>query len=268
MNIRFCVDCEVDLSNEHALKKYCDDCYKPHRNKYFAAYRKTDKHKKAIQRANDSTAGRARKRKYNHSIKGKIAHKKYRGTEKGKTSGRAQVLTRRVRQKNVEGGSLSAVEVRKVKNDYSSCAYCNSTEKLIIEHLIPVSRGGNNHPHNLVMACERCNIQKFDRTPDEFFLLYPKKKEVFLQLDLNRNKLRAINDPKYQEKRSKREKENWTQEKSALLYSMYELASREKILEQFPLCTWGAIRGKIEKDKKNGIIIPERFNAGRFTKTK
>lgn len=43
------------------------------------------------------------------------------------------------------------------------CAYCGSNEKLEIEHIIPISRGGNHSIGNTTKACRSCNSSKGDR---------------------------------------------------------------------------------------------------------
>ena len=48
------------------------------------------------------------------------------------------------------------------------CVYCGSTEKIEIEHRIPLSRGGTNFPANLVPACKSCNCSKGTKTEKEF----------------------------------------------------------------------------------------------------
>lgn len=40
------------------------------------------------------------------------------------------------------------------------CAYCGTNENLTIDHLIPKSKGGQDHPSNLVLACLPCNNRK------------------------------------------------------------------------------------------------------------
>lgn len=40
------------------------------------------------------------------------------------------------------------------------CAYCGSAENLTIDHLVPRSKGGRDHPANLVLACLSCNNRK------------------------------------------------------------------------------------------------------------
>ncbi len=53
------------------------------------------------------------------------------------------------------------------KRDGYECMYCGSKEHLTIDHIIPSSRGGKNEWDNLTTACNKCNVKKGNRTPDE-----------------------------------------------------------------------------------------------------
>lgn len=48
------------------------------------------------------------------------------------------------------------------KRDGNVCCYCGSEKSqfYVIEHVIPVSRGGICAPYNLVVACWSCNVKK------------------------------------------------------------------------------------------------------------
>jgi hypothetical protein len=49
----------------------------------------------------------------------------------------------------------------------SVCAWCREAPSTTIDHVHPLSRGGSNHPLNLVGACEPCNSSKRDFLPSE-----------------------------------------------------------------------------------------------------
>ena len=50
-----------------------------------------------------------------------------------------------------------------------TCQYCGVTNvPLVIDHDIPVARGGTNKAQNLVSSCEPCNRSKGTMTGDEF----------------------------------------------------------------------------------------------------
>lgn len=69
-----------------------------------------------------------------------------------------------------------AVKVRKsiseaVRREVLSagkCKNCQSTENLVIDHVIPVKHGGSCEIENLQCLCQECNIHKGSKTPEEW----------------------------------------------------------------------------------------------------
>ena len=57
-----------------------------------------------------------------------------------------------------------------IERDGAECAYCDSTQghTLTADHIIPLRRGGSNHPANLVCCCVPCNNSKSDRLLTEW----------------------------------------------------------------------------------------------------
>lgn len=49
---------------------------------------------------------------------------------------------------------------KQLLNDKSICNYCGSTEKLEIDHIVSISKGGKNNIDNIQILCESCNIKK------------------------------------------------------------------------------------------------------------
>ena len=62
---------------------------------------------------------------------------------------------------------LRANRNRIYKRDGHECVYCGSSRNLTLDHVIPKSRGGTNNWTNLVTSCQKCNLKKADRTPEE-----------------------------------------------------------------------------------------------------
>lgn len=67
-----------------------------------------------------------------------------------------------------------------LRRDHHTCQYCGSTKRLTLDHVIPRSRGGQHTWNNVVIACERCNSRKGDRTPTEagMYLRKPPKAPI------------------------------------------------------------------------------------------
>lgn len=69
------------------------------------------------------------------------------------------------------------------------CVYCGSTEDLTIEHVVPLSRWREfgirrrvlDNPSNRVMACRKCNAEKGNMPPAQWFELHPEYRKHFIQ---------------------------------------------------------------------------------------
>lgn len=62
--------------------------------------------------------------------------------------------------------------------DAHSCQYCGATPSrgnLTVDHVMPRSRGGPHHWHNLVAACKTCNQKKGSSTPEEALMKLRRK---------------------------------------------------------------------------------------------
>ncbi|MCS6896026.1 MAG: HNH endonuclease [Bacteroidia bacterium] len=69
------------------------------------------------------------------------------------------------------------------RRDGFRCAYCGTSHNLTIDHVIPRSQGGESSWENLVTACESCNRQKGNRTPQQAgmpLLIRPRKPHYLL----------------------------------------------------------------------------------------
>jgi len=55
--------------------------------------------------------------------------------------------------------------------DRNACVYCAaglSEDSFVLDHLLPVAKGGTNRKHNLVAACEVCNRRRSESEPVQF----------------------------------------------------------------------------------------------------
>jgi 5-methylcytosine-specific restriction endonuclease McrA len=54
-----------------------------------------------------------------------------------------------------------------LKRDDHTCAYCGQPGNQI-DHIIPISKGGEDHETNMVVACATCNASKKDKDARTF----------------------------------------------------------------------------------------------------
>ena len=77
----------------------------------------------------------------------------------------------------IDVGTLNDVFVHNVdKYGALTCIYCKvalENNKKVIDHLMPISRGGKNNYENLGVACFSCNAKKHAKTYDEFMEIHP-----------------------------------------------------------------------------------------------
>ena len=74
-----------------------------------------------------------------------------------------------IKRKSV--GDFNACDIIVIREKQKDlCFYCGGKLKdnYHIDHFIPLSKGGNNYPSNLRLACPSCNQKKSNRSPQEF----------------------------------------------------------------------------------------------------
>jgi 5-methylcytosine-specific restriction endonuclease McrA len=75
--------------------------------------------------------------------------------------------------KKSAGGSYSAEDINAIRDKLNDqCAYCMTDLKGSgeIDHMLPISRGGNNDASNLTLSCRACNRDKHNKTSAEFIV--------------------------------------------------------------------------------------------------
>ena len=94
-------------------------------------------------------------------------HQNIEGMEKVKEQNRLRAQKYRKRLKIVGGYSYYEHYNEIFERDNGQCVYCGSRDDLCVDHLIPVSAGGDNEKDNLVIACKKCNAGKSGRLVEE-----------------------------------------------------------------------------------------------------
>lgn len=77
---------------------------------------------------------------------------------------------RRYARIKANGGSYTAAEMQALQTAQNGhCAYCQRTGyTLHIEHIHPVAQGGPSWIWNICLACRKCNLNKGNKTPQQW----------------------------------------------------------------------------------------------------
>lgn len=141
----------------------------------------TDIHKASVQQWNKSDKGKLSIRRYAsidtnrkkqvekakayfQTEKGKDVLHKYEQSPKGKARVARRNYARRVTHRPVVS-TLTAAEWLSIQDTYKhKCVYCGERKPLTMDHIIPVSKGGNHVKENIVPACHSCNAKKYNKS--------------------------------------------------------------------------------------------------------
>src|SRR5438132_2828315 len=69
-----------------------------------------------------------------------------------------KVFNKNMLARGYQGGDYTRSEVMAMTSYF--CAYCKEAAAEVVEHVIPLSRGGENRRENVVPACRSCNSKK------------------------------------------------------------------------------------------------------------
>lgn len=111
---------------------------------------------------------KARRKRYDATPKGKRAKSardgRYRKTDKGRFAKR-KIEIKRKRQLKSSQCTLTRKQWLEIKQAHDNrCAYCNrKMERLEMDHVIPLSKGGTHTADNVVPSCRTCNASKGNR---------------------------------------------------------------------------------------------------------
>lgn len=136
-----------------------------HTKAYSKKYREENKERKAITDRNWSQANKdkvnanARRYRQRHPEKQNEIHRNY--NKKNPELWRTIAQNRRARK--LENG-ISLVTAKDIRAILSNpCFYCGSKDRLTLDHIVPISRGGRHSIGNLLSACRSCNSKKHNK---------------------------------------------------------------------------------------------------------
>lgn len=168
--MKVCNTCQVQKNlsefsihrrNPDGLSYLCKECvkmkYRENRN-YFVKYYKQN-----------GDRIRKKSREYVRNNKDSVRAYQVQWEKNNPDKIRLKNNRRRATLLNVEG-RFSAEDIDKLKITYTHC-FCGAKleDGYTIEHLTPISRNGTNWPDNISLLCHKCNSQKHNRTPQEYY---------------------------------------------------------------------------------------------------
>jgi len=136
--------------------------YRQGHKEYYKEY-----YKKYNQKHKDEFSEYRKKYEQNNKEKRKIFIKKYHKTEKGKATCQRYITKRRTNLREILN-TLTAKEWIDILKEYHfRCAYCGKEFDLFDrptrDHIIPISKGGDNIKENIMPACRSCNSRKHNK---------------------------------------------------------------------------------------------------------
>ena len=94
--------------------------------------------------------------------------KVYRKSKIGITKKTISNAKRRALKRTTASENINSYIETMLNNPEKVCRYCEHSDNLTIEHILPLSRGGTHSEDNVDLACKSCNSSKGSKTETEY----------------------------------------------------------------------------------------------------
>ncbi|MBD2458413.1 HNH endonuclease [Nostoc sp. FACHB-87] len=149
----------------------CGACVECHREE---SRNRGDYYKKHYQRNKQRVIQNVKQWRNKNKEKVKEIQDRYRRSEKGRRCLIKASNQRRAKKLMNHRFNYSCEQLSQVKESFfNQCAYCGSNKQIQIDHFIAVNNGGSDCIGNFVAACRKCNRDKSDSDPKEWYTKQP-----------------------------------------------------------------------------------------------
>lgn len=171
-----CIDCleEKIIQDFHRHSSgryysYCKECYKIRRRKYDSKYREENREKileinknyRDANRDSEKYKNRVRQNSKNQRLREGDLRKEYYREYKSKNRERFTLYEANRRARINSRGHVSYEEWTHILGIVGKqCLVCGD-EKITMDHIMPIAKGGKNCRHNIQPLCQKCNSEKY-----------------------------------------------------------------------------------------------------------
>lgn len=152
--------------NKDKLNSWCKQCHRNYQTKFRLIYPEKVKERNKKQQIRIKQLGGPQ---VIYAERWYKTQKKYRQSDKGKLNHRIKQHRFRKERKQKLKGSFTREQWIHLLSFYApngKCLCCQKQEKLTIDHVIPITIGGNNTINNIQPLCKICNLRKATNIAD------------------------------------------------------------------------------------------------------
>lgn len=160
----------VDRASKDGLQRSCKDCKSAYQKKWFQENKDKVNAYNMKRYYSESPEQRAKRKadalKWNHNNLDKRRKIVAESAARNPETRRQKEHLRRAR---LRGNGVFHVSKKEIKTILSKpCFLCESKNNIVIDHIIPIAKGGTHSIGNLQPLCDKCNSRKNSKLMAEF----------------------------------------------------------------------------------------------------
>lgn len=158
-----CKVCKKQFEERHFNQELCSDgCRKVARRRTVKKYKQSPNGREAMRRWHNNPKRVSVEKKYRSKPRTRKLQVK-RITEYYKRNPEVKKRNDRAYSYRRRGYNAGYIDWDKVRELDDVCVWCGATDNLTLDHIVPLSKGGDNRIDNLQILCRSCNAKKGNR---------------------------------------------------------------------------------------------------------